>query len=243
MNALVVGGSRGIGLSIVLTLVERENIDRVFVLDKQPVLSDFNNGKIQYIACDLSHCDIEIVLKQVDSIQALYITAGFGDLRYFQELTTSYIDDSFVVNVISPIRIIKYYYCQLLQSAPFHCGIMVSIAGRLSSPMFSVYSATKAALSKFIEAINIELEVQDSPNRVLEVSPGSLVGTSFTGGVSNPEQTKQLAAEIIAKTEAKETLFIPDYETIFKDVLKRYQMDAHQYGIDSYWYKQQKIRR
>ena len=78
----------------------------------------------------------------------------------------------------------------------FYCAVMVSIAGRLSSPLFSVYSATKAALSKFIEAINVELDVQGSKNRILEVSPGSLKGTGFTGGISQPEMTSELASNL-----------------------------------------------
>jgi glycerol-3-phosphate cytidylyltransferase len=33
-------------------------------------------------------------------------------------------------------------------------------------------------------------------------------------------------------------LFIPDYEPVFKGVLARYQQDAHQFGLESYDYKQ-----
>ena len=34
MKALVVGGSSGIGLSIVLNLVGRDNVEEIYVLDK-----------------------------------------------------------------------------------------------------------------------------------------------------------------------------------------------------------------
>ena len=36
---------------------------------------------------------------------------------------------------------------------------------------------------------------------------------------------------------AKETRFIPQYEEIYKDVLDRYQSDAHEYGLHSFEYK------
>ena len=120
---------------------------------------------------------------------------------------------------------------------------MVSIAGRLSSPLFSVYSATKAALSKFIEAVNVELDVQGSKNRILEVSPGSLKGTGFTGGPSQPELTATLADEIICRAENHEELFIPLYEEVFKDVIARYEADAHKYGVESYWYKKKRLEK
>ena len=102
------------------------------------------------------------VLNQADDIQMLFITAGFGHLKWFQDLTPSYINDIFSVNSVAPIQIIRHYYDKLLSSNDFYCSVMVSVAGRLSSPLFSVYSATKAALSKFIEAVNVELDVQGS---------------------------------------------------------------------------------
>ena len=118
---------------------------------------------------------------------------------------------------------------------------MVSIAGRLSTPLFSVYSASKAALAKFIEAVNVELDVQGSKNRILEVSPGSMKGTGFTGGISHPEMTAELAAEIIRRAHAHEELFIPQYDEVFKGVIERYEADAHKFGVESYWYKRRRL--
>ena len=240
MRALVVGGSSGIGLSIVLCLAGRESCDRVYVLDKRVFPARYATEKIHPVLCDLSMGDFSCVY-EFGSIDALYITAGFGHLKYFQELTEDYIQNSFAVNSVAPIRIIRHYYDYLLSDKDFYCGVMVSIAGRLSSPMFSVYSATKAALSKFIEAINVELDVQGSRNRILEVSPGSLKGTGFTGGVSHPEMTEDLANEIIKRAERREELFIPQYEEVFKGVIARYEADAHKYGVESYWYKRKRM--
>ena len=235
MRALVVGGSSGIGLSIVLNLIGRETCDRVYVLDKAAFPEMYKSEKVAPAICDLSRGDYTC-LDEIDDIEALYITAGFGHLEFFQELSEDYIQSSFAVNAIAPIQIIRHYYDRLLSEKDFTCGVMVSIAGRLSSPLFSVYSATKAALCKFIEAVNVELEVQGSRNRILEVSPGSMKGTGFTGGVSHPEMTAALAAEIIRRAEIHEELFIPQYEEVFKE-------DAHKYGVESYWYKKKRMER
>ena len=239
MRALIVGGSSGIGLSIVLNLVEREDFDRVYVLDKAGFPADYRTEKIVFFVCDLSLKDYTC-LKEINDINALYITAGFGHLTFFQDLSEDYINDSFSVNAVAPIQIIRHYYDRMLSKDDFYCAIMVSIAGRLSSPLFSVYSATKAALSKFIEAVNVELDVQGSENRILEVSPGSIQGTGFTGGISHPELTAELAEEIIRRACAREELYIPQYEEVFKDVISRYEADAHKYGVYSYWYKIQR---
>ena len=40
MKALVVGGSSGIGLSIVLNLIRKADVDKVYVVDKMDYPSD-----------------------------------------------------------------------------------------------------------------------------------------------------------------------------------------------------------
>ncbi len=242
MKALVVGGSSGIGLSIVLNLLGKGECEGVYVVDKAPFPDTYANDRVTYIPCDLSKGDYSC-LEEAEDIQALYITAGFGHLKYFQELSEDYIQNSFSVNSVAPIQIIRHYYGRMLSGEDFHCAVMVSIAGRLSSPLFSVYSATKAALSKFIEAVNVELDVQGSKNRILEVSPGSLKGTGFTGGASQPELTAALAEEIICRAAHHEELFIPQYEDVFKGVIARYEAEAHQFGVDSYWYKMRRLEK
>lgn len=240
MKALVVGGSSGIGLSIVLNLVGRTGYEQVYVMDKSDFPTEYKTEKVISKICDLSQGDYSC-LNGFDDINALFITAGFGHLKFFQELDENYIQSSFEVNAIAPIQIIRHYYDRFLSSEFFCCGVMVSIAGRLSSPLFSVYSATKAALSKFIEAVNVELDVQGSTNRILEVSPGSLKGTGFTGGISRPEMTAELAEEIIRRAQNHEELYIPQYEEVYKWVIERYEADAHKYGIESYLYKKKRL--
>ena len=124
----------------------------------------------------------------------------------------------------------------------FLCGVMVSIAGFMSSPFFAVYGATKAALKIFIESVNVEIKKSGSNNCILNVSPGSIKGTSFNNGKTDLAMTERLASEIIEHLEAKNDLFIPQYEEIFKNVLARYQEDFRKEGIHSYDYKMQSGR-
>ena len=161
MKALVVGGSWGIGLSIVLNLLGRVECEGVYVVDKAPFPETYACNKVTFIPCDLSVGNYAC-FEAVEDVQALYITAGFGHLSFFQELSEEYIESSFSVNAVAPIRIIRHYYDRLLSEKDFTCCVMVSIAGRLSSPLFSVYSATKAALSKFIEAVNVNWTFRES---------------------------------------------------------------------------------
>ena len=243
MNALVVGGSSGIGLSIVLELLHTKEVALVYVLDKNTFPIDYADARINFVQFDLTRTDVASVLSTMKDIRWLYITAGFGHLRYFQEYSNQYIRDSFAVNSVAPICIIRHFYEQMLSQEPFCCGVLVSITGRLNSPMFSIYSATKAALTKFIEAVNVELEVQGSENKILEVSPGMIEGTGFYGKANDPSKTTDLAKEIIERSERHEMLYIPKYEEVFKDVIRRYHEDEHQFGVESYGYKQKRIQK
>ena len=235
-KALVVGGANGIGLSIATELANRIDIEKVYIVDKAPLLKEYANDKFETYLFDLTHEDYSIFDKFQD-IDTLMITAGFGKLALFKNVPESYITNSFAVNSIAPIRVIHHFMNKLQGPENFYCGVMVSIAGFMSSPFFAVYGATKAALKIFIESVNVELEKDGSNNRILNVSPGSLKGTSFTNGKTNLNLTAPIAQAIINKMENKNDLFIPQYEEVFKHVLDRYHEDFREEGRHSYDYK------
>ena len=162
---------------------------------------------------------------------------GFSSLAHFRDIPESHIMDSFNVNTIPVLRLIKRFYHMIDNSSDFYCGVMVSIAGWMSSPLFSVYGSTKAALKIFIESVNVELVKSGTANRILDVSPGSIQGTSFNNGQTNLDLTRNLAEEIILHLENHDDLFIPKYEEVFKEVLERYHADFRKEGLHSYEYK------
>ena len=165
------------------------------------------------------------------------ITAGFGHLALFKDLSEEYIINMMNVNAVAVMRLIRRFYDRIASSDDFYCGVMVSIAGFMSSPFFSVYGASKAALKIFIESVNVELEKAGFSNRILNVSPGSIKGTGFNQGKTDLALTEGLAKDIIQHLESKDDLFIPQYEEVFKTVLQRYHDDFRAEGRHSYDYK------
>lgn len=235
-RALIVGGANGIGLSIATELAKRKSVEIIYIVDKSPITPEFKNDKFKSIIFDLTSDDYSL-FDGFNDIDTLMITAGFGRLSLFKDIAEPHIKASFDVNAIAPIRIIHHFMNRLMSNDDFLCGVMVSIAGFMSSPFFAVYGATKAALKIFIESVNVELEKSGCNNRILNVSPGSIKGTSFNQGKTDLSATSLLANEIIANLEAKNDLFIPQYEEIFKTVLARYQADFRAEGRHSYEYK------
>lgn len=235
-RALIVGGANGIGLSIATQLAKRDDYEKIYIIDKVSVAEEYIHQKFECILFDLESDDFSL-FNNFDDVDTLMITAGFGRLSLFKDINEQHIIDSFVVNTIAPIRIIHYFINKLRKPNDFKCGIMGSIAGFMSSPFFAVYGATKAALKIFIESINVELEKDGSSNRILNVSPGSIKGTSFNHCKTDLDITEILANEIISRLESKDDLFIPQYEEIFKEVLNRYHVDFREEGRRSYEYK------
>lgn len=237
-KAVVIGGSNGIGLAIGKLLMEQgytlEICDR-----EEPDAAIFSGKEICFHPCDLLDFDETLFqnLAADPEVRILMVTAGFGRVADFQYHHTAEIERMLEVDTVSTIKILHIFYDRMLSKEVFYTGVMGSIAGWLSSPAASVYSAAKAAVVRLVEAVNIELEISGTGNRILDVSPASFKGSRFYGGKNDLSLLSPLAGQILEHLFARDTRFIPQYDEIFRDVLERYHNDPHEYGIHSYQYK------
>lgn len=237
-KAVVVGGSNGIGLAICRSLIERGYY--VEICDQSvPEETALKKDSYHYNYCDLFFFDEDLFygLAQDSEITLLLITAGIGRVADFQFFHTAEIEKMLTVDAVSTIKLLRIFYDRILSNATFYTGIMGSISGWLCSPLATVYSAAKAAVIRFVESVNIELEMSGTPNRILDVSPASFKGSKFYGGKNDLSLTGPLAEEILDHLFAKDTLFIPQFHELFQDVLEQYHDDPHAYGLHSYQYK------
>lgn len=238
-KAIVVGGSNGMGLALSRRLME--NGDHVVIFDRtEPENGVLVKDSYTYIPCDLRDfgTDIFAPFASDETVNTVFITAGIGRIADFEAHHPAEIDKMMQINANAAIQITRVFYERLLGNEEFFFGIMGSISGLLSSPMASVYAASKAAICRFAESVNVELEAKGSHNRILNVSPGSFKGSRFYGGSNDLSLLDGLAGEILEKLYARETLYIPQYEQTFKGVLERYHADPHAFGVSSYAYKQ-----
>lgn len=237
MKSLVIGGSSGLGLALALTLAKEGEV--VIVARSRPLIELPPN--ISFKQFDLSSDNFSF-FDQFDDINTLIISAGVGYLSRFEDLSEDKIIEMMQVNSIAPIRIIKHFYNKILSQKTFYTAVIGSISGFMSSPWYAVYGASKASLKIFIESINVELKKSGSPNVLLNVSPGSIVGTSFNGAKTDLSLVLPLANEIVRELYSGNDLFIPQYQEIFKEVLARYHEDFRAEGSRSYDYKERSGR-
>lgn len=242
-KALVVGGGNGIGLAISLKLLEN-GYDHIYIVGKdiaetkdipENKKAEFN-AKTSFQKVNLTQGEYQ-VFDNIKDIDTLIITAGFGRVAPFEELTDWEIDNLIKCNELAVIQIIKKYYEKIKAQEKFYCAVMGSIAGYICSPLFSVYSAAKSGVCRFIENINAELAHNGYQNRILNVSPGSLKGTKFNGGQNSLETLNEIVNEIISRMSNSEMLFIPQYEEVYKGVINRAQENPIKFGKESYEYK------
>ena len=233
-KALVIGGSNGIGLALTLELQEKGCL--VYVVDKEPYDSFKDNPRIHYHCVNLLTTDFSF-LESCNDVEILIITAGFGRICAFEDITEPEIQNSFQVNSIATIKILHYFFPRMKQKESFCCAVLGSIAGMVCSPLLALYGATKAALRNAIESLNIELEMSGTENRILLVSPGYIPGTRFYGGNNQTDELKPLVHHILSEMASRQTLFIPQYEEVYRSVLERYHQDPHSFGTESYQYK------
>ena len=77
------------------------------------------------------------------------IKAGFGKLALFKDVQEQHITDSFKVNTISVLRLIKRFYGKLEGKEDFYCGVMDGIAGWMSSPFFCRVRSHQSCVENF----------------------------------------------------------------------------------------------
>ena len=232
-TAVVIGGTSGLGRSIAEALAEAGVQVSVFGRS----LPETAPANMKFERLNLLTGELEPLQSHLDA-DALIYAAGLGRIAPFEQLTEGEIIALFRTNAESFARVLHLFQPRLLEKKDFFCTVIGSIAGLISSPMFAAYGASKAAVSSLCESVNAELAAQHSPNRVLNVSPGALKGTRFYGGADAPEMNRGLAGEIIARMLRRETLFIPNYEETYRNVLERYHADPEKFGAESWQYKQ-----
>ena len=237
-KAVVVGGSNGLGLAIGSLLSNQgyflEICDRV-----PPESGILSLDSFDYHYCDLRYFD-EALFKTLSldpNVSVLVVTAGVGRVADFEYHHLAEIEKILTINTLSTIKIFSCFYDLIKSKNEFFSCVLCSIAGRISSPAASVYAASKAAIVRFVESINIELESSGTNNRVLDVSPASFKGSRFYGENNNLPLITPLAISIIKKMFLRNTVYIPQYDEILKNVLAQYHSDPHAYGLYSYNFK------
>ena len=208
-NAVITGGSDGIGLGIAKAFA-REGANLLLIgkdpekLQKaqQALLNEFA-VQVHTLSADLSKTetvtevvkDIERLLSTVD---ILVNNAGLGKFVPFEQVDNTLYDAHFNLNVKAPYFLTQSLLPALVKSKGNVINISSYFAHRmLPNRATTVYSATKGALNSFTKAL--AFEVGHLGVRVNAIAPGSISTPQFNRNLQALTPEKQAAFETMVK--------------------------------------------
>lgn len=205
-NILITGSSQGIGLAISKLLAENHN---VFItgryIEKLSKLCEEANFK-GFIVSDLSKPQgIENLFKQLNfDIDILINNAGEYIYSPVENLKDKDIINSFMLNAISPLKLIKKIIPHMKEQKWGRIINIGSISGVMGEANAALYSMTKASLIGMTKALALEL-AQDNIT-VNIINPG-WVDTEL---INNEHLKEDFSRDEIIETIPQRRFVTPD---------------------------------
>jgi short-subunit dehydrogenase len=171
-RVLITGASSGIGAAtaramagtrarLVLAGRDRARLDAV---------AAGTGGRV--VAADL-RCGTAALVAEAGAVDVLVACAGVGWAGPVTAMTEAAVDELMAVNLAGPVHLARLLLPGMIERGHGHIVFVSSIAGVVGVPGEAVYSATKAGLIAFAEALRAE-----TPVGVSVVFPG-VVDTPF----------------------------------------------------------------
>jgi short-subunit dehydrogenase len=202
--ALVTGASSGIGAAVARRLAAQG--------DWQLVLNGRDRTRLERVAADTSAAAFpadltrpgadrqlaEFALDSMGRVDLLVTSAGIGWAGEFSAMPPSAIDEVLGVDVLAPMHLTRLLLPSMIEAGAGRVVLIGSVAGTVGVRGEAVYSAAKAALATFAEALRYEL--RGTGVGVSHVVPG-VVDTPFFERRGTPyrrSRPKPVPAERVA---------------------------------------------
>ncbi len=182
-NAVVVGGSRGIGKALALELAEE--FTSVTVLSRNP--PDWTNPRCTFIQCDA----VSDALPEIDGpIHALAYCPGSINLKPFGNLKDEDFVADWTVNVLGAVRVLRKYEAQLKSADRSSVILFSTVATQAGMP----YHASIASAKAGVEGLGKALAAEWAPGVRVNVIAPSLTETDLAARLLRTEKQREDAA-------------------------------------------------
>jgi NADP-dependent 3-hydroxy acid dehydrogenase YdfG len=184
---LLTGASSGIGRALALEYARR-GAHVMAVARREDELRSLcseittTGGRASHLVCDVANAEAarDVVTRaerELGSLDMVIANAGVGGSKHSSRLGLDDISRMIDVNVRGAMATLAAAIPIMLAQKHGHLVGVTSLAGRRALPASAVYSASKAALSTFLEALALDLGAAGL--RVTDVQPG-FVDTAMT---------------------------------------------------------------
>ena len=156
---LLTGASSGLG-PVIARRLRRKGVRFVLSARRKPELDALSEelGDSRVIPADLSlPGETERLAAECGPVDVLLANAGIPASGRLDDLDVAQIDRGLQVNLRSPIVLANLLAPGMVERHRGHLLFMSSIAGKMPTPGFSIYNATKFGLRGFAHALRQEL--------------------------------------------------------------------------------------
>lgn len=181
MTVLITGASSGIGRATALMFAEKGWT--VAATMRTPEKSDLGSLSdrikvFQLDVTDQASVDRAVadVIAQCGAIDVVVNNAGYGLMGPFEAQTEAQIRRQFECNVFGVMNVTRAVLPHMRERRQGRIVNVGSAAGRMTIPLYSMYSATKWALEGFSEGLWLELRQHNIKVKIIE--PG-MIKTDF----------------------------------------------------------------
>jgi NAD(P)-dependent dehydrogenase (short-subunit alcohol dehydrogenase family) len=179
---IVIGGSSGIGLSIINQLTENGHQVLHFARNK----GDWKHENL------VSHSDFDVTAEKdpefdaPEMVNGLVYCPGTINLKPFAQLTDDDFRNDFEINLLGAVRVIRHFYKLLRNGKPSGIVLFSTVAVKPGMAFHASISAAKGA----VEGLTRSLAAEFSPFiRVNAIAP-SLTDTRLASKILNSEEKK-----------------------------------------------------
>ncbi|MFT5761774.1 MAG: 3-oxoacyl-[acyl-carrier protein] reductase [Polaribacter sp.] len=181
-SVLIVGGSSGIGKSLVNILLDTT---QVFSISRTS--AEITHPNFKEFTCDVLHDD----LPKIEQIDALVYCPGSINLKSIARLKQEDFSNDFSINVLGAVKVIQEYLPILKQSKTPAILMFSTVAVKMGMPFHASVAASKGAVEGLVKSLAAELAPLI---RVNAIAP-TLTNTTLASKLLRNDRLKEMSAE------------------------------------------------
>jgi short-subunit dehydrogenase len=205
-TVLLTGAAHGIGHATAVALARRGN--PLGLIDRDAAPLEELAGKLKSDGAKVAHAAVDVTDRQaliravsditnsIGPIDVLLACAGIGSLTLVPQLETTTLRQTLDVNIVGVAQSIEAVLPGMIARGRGHVVGVASVAGYRGFPWMISYSASKAALIAYLEAVRPGLRRRGV--KVTTVCPG-FVRTRMSADIPFQRPIKMIEPEVAAR--------------------------------------------
>lgn len=175
---LIIGGSKGIGNSIMLQQLENQ-----LVYNISRTAPDMSNPNLVHFQLNV----LSDELPEIEEIDTLIYCPGSINLKPILNLSITDFRDDFEINVIGAVRVIQKYLPALKKGNKPSIVLFSTVAAKLGMPFHASIATAKAGVEGLVKSLGAELAPKV---RINAIAP-TITETSLSASILRNDRMKE----------------------------------------------------